>query len=189
MLRRIVFNLWYFRRPPWDSGVSPPELIEFMDDNPPGRALDLGCGTGTNVVALARRGWDATGVDYIPRAISLAKRKAKQAKVNVILMTGDVTRLSGVDGPFDLILDMGCFHGLSRDGRSGYLKSVSRLLAPRGTWMLYARRVDETSPSFGLTEDDIAELTRQFRLQRREDSLDARGRASSWFWFKSAAAN
>jgi ubiquinone/menaquinone biosynthesis C-methylase UbiE len=186
MLRRIVFNLWYFRRPPWDSGISPPELIKFMDDNPPGRALDLGCGTGTNVITLALNGWQVTGVDFVPRAIHLARRKAKQAKVNVNLIVGDVTRLSGVDGPFDLILDMGCFHGLSRDLRPAYLKSVSRLLAPRGTWMLYARRADETSPTFGLTEDDIAELARQFHLQRREDSLDPRGRASSWFWFQRA---
>ncbi len=186
MLRRILFSLWYIRRPPWDSGISPPELIEFINDHPPGRALDLGCGTGTNVITLAGRGWDVTGVDFVPRAIHLAKRKAKRAKVNVKLMVGDVTRLSGVDGPFDLILDMGCFHGLARDGRSGYLKSVSRLLAPRGTWMLYAHRADESSPSFGLTEDDITELTRQFKLQRREDGVDPRRRASSWFWFQRA---
>ncbi len=36
---------------PWDSGVPPPELVSVVEGPgalPPGRALDLGCGTGTN---------------------------------------------------------------------------------------------------------------------------------------------
>ncbi len=56
---------------PWDSGISPPELvatIEGANALTPGKALDLGCGTGTNSVYLARHGWAATGVDFVPRA-------------------------------------------------------------------------------------------------------------------------
>ena len=29
-LRRTLFNLWYYRKPPWDTGVSPPELMQFI---------------------------------------------------------------------------------------------------------------------------------------------------------------
>src|SRR4030088_2327032 len=62
-MRRLWFGLWYWlpRRPPWDTGVTPPELERFMGSHPPGRALDLGCGTGTNVVYLTRHGWTAGG--------------------------------------------------------------------------------------------------------------------------------
>ena len=32
---------------PWDSGITPPEIHEVLKELPPGKALDLGCGTGT----------------------------------------------------------------------------------------------------------------------------------------------
>ena len=70
---------------PWDSGVPPPELIavvEGKDRLTPGKALDLGCGTGTNSVYLAEHGWDVTGVDFVPRAIRAARQKAAAAGVS-----------------------------------------------------------------------------------------------------------
>ena len=52
-MRRLLFSIWYWlRRPPWDTGVTPPELVRFVSAHSPGRALDLGCGTGTNVVVV-----------------------------------------------------------------------------------------------------------------------------------------
>jgi hypothetical protein len=30
LLRRLIFNLRYFSKAPWDSGISPPELLEFI---------------------------------------------------------------------------------------------------------------------------------------------------------------
>ena len=50
MLQRLFFNLWYYFNPPWDTGITPPEVVEAIDGPEalrPGRALDLGCGTGT----------------------------------------------------------------------------------------------------------------------------------------------
>jgi methylase of polypeptide subunit release factors len=64
IFRKLFFNLWYFRDPPWDTGISPPELIDFINSNPPGKALDIGCGTGTNAIRLAKEGWRVTGVDF-----------------------------------------------------------------------------------------------------------------------------
>src|SRR5205823_13908793 len=109
---RAFFRLSYlvgFK--PWDSGLPPPELVDFVEGEhrlPPGRALDLGCGTGTNVVYLARNGWEATGVDFVGRAIAHARRKASSAGVTARLLVGDVTRLGelGVDGGHRLLLDL-----------------------------------------------------------------------------------
>jgi predicted TPR repeat methyltransferase len=59
---------------PWDTGVVPPELVALVegpDALRPGRALDLGCGTGTHVVYLEHRGWLTTGVDLAGQLTSL----------------------------------------------------------------------------------------------------------------------
>ena len=47
-LRRLKFNLSYFGKAPWDSGISPPELYDFIATHPAARAIDIGCGSGTN---------------------------------------------------------------------------------------------------------------------------------------------
>src|ERR1700751_4077162 len=46
---------------------------------PLGRALDLGCGRGLYTPELARRGWEAMGMDYVPPAIEAAQAKSRGA--------------------------------------------------------------------------------------------------------------
>jgi cyclopropane fatty-acyl-phospholipid synthase-like methyltransferase len=185
-LRRLAFEIWYiFRRPPWDSGISPPELLEFIQHTPAGRALDLGCGTGTNAITLAERGWQVFGIDFSGTAIRRARRKARTANLAIQFFVDDVTHFSAVDGPFDLILDIGCFHALPADARAAYLDTISCLLAPGGTWLLYAmRRSAEVESTFGLTEADIAGISSRLCLARRENGSDPTERPSSWFWFQ-----
>src|SRR5437867_11299153 len=100
------------RRPPWDTGITPPEVERFVASHAPGRAIDLGCGTGTNAVYLARHDWTAVGVDFAGRAIAKARRRARDAGVvsRCTFYVGDVTRLDYLTGPFDLALDIGCLH-------------------------------------------------------------------------------
>ena len=174
----------YLRRPPWDSGITPPELYEFIASHPAGRALDLGCGTGTNVISLAQNGWQVTGVDFIPKAIRIAKRKAKQARVNADLRVGDVTDLIGVKGPFDLALDIGCFHGV--ENRAAYLDELDRLLAPGGHWLLYGFFKPASHLSGpGLAEADLDLIhARGFSLLSRTNGFDKKQRPSAWFLFR-----
>ena len=40
---------------PWDSGITPPEILELLDILPAGCALDLGCGSGTVIRDLLRQ--------------------------------------------------------------------------------------------------------------------------------------
>jgi SAM-dependent methyltransferase len=189
MLRRLNFSLWYlFGKPPWDSGISPPELLEFIAHHPPGRAIDLGCGTGTNMITLVKRGWQVTGIDFAPRAIGLAKRKMKRAGVQARVSVGDVTRLDGIDGPFELALDLGCFHGLP--DRSLYLKQLNRVLAPGGYWLLYGMlnsEVESTRP--GITPSDLDLIhAHDLHLVNRKDGWDKRGRPSAWFLYQRPSA-
>ena len=90
---RLMYRLGFT---PWDSGVPPPELIEVIEGArrlPAGRALDIGCGTGTTTVYMASKGWQVTGVDFVPRAIRAAGAKAAAARLPVAFLVGDVTRL------------------------------------------------------------------------------------------------
>jgi SAM-dependent methyltransferase len=185
LLRRLFFEYMYFRQPPWDTGISPPELFEFIQNHKPGRAIDIGCGTGTNVIALAKAGWQATGVDFAPRAIKLAKQKIRRVGIQAELSVNDGTSLDGITGPFDLALDLGCFHGLSKAGRMKYLDQLDRILAPNGFWLLYAFLSPGTPRSgHGLAEAEIDLISARFTLRSRRDGLDKRERSSAWLLFQ-----
>jgi SAM-dependent methyltransferase len=120
---------------PWDTGVAPPELVALVegpDALRPGRALDLGCGTGAHAVYLARNGWQTTGVDLVGHAISTARRRAVAAGVDPTLIEGDVTRLThlGIGDGYDLIFDFGCYHSLYPMAmRDAYARNVTEVAA------------------------------------------------------------
>lgn len=183
--RRLLFSYWYFGQPPWDTGISPPELLEFIETHPAGQAIDIGCGTGTNVLTLARTGWQVTGVDFAPPAISVAKRKLKKAHVNANVQVNDATKLGGISGPFDLAFDLGCFHTIPRHLRTNYLDQLDRVLAPGGFWLMYgflATGGDQAQP--GIAEAEINRIASRFALCSRRDGFDSRQRTSAWFLFQ-----
>ena len=186
VLRRLQFHFWYYRQPPWDTGISPPELLEFIESHAPGRAIDLGCGTGTNVMTLARSGWQVTGVDFAPRAITLARRKLSKAGIQADLQVNDVTRLDGIDGPYDLAFDLGCFHGISDSIRARYLEQLDRILAPGGFWLIYgALKSDADGESSGLTEAELNNISIRLACLSRQEGIDShRGWSSAWFLFQ-----
>jgi cyclopropane fatty-acyl-phospholipid synthase-like methyltransferase len=186
MFRRLIFNLWYHRKPPWDSGISPPELLDFIRTHPTGRAVDLGCGTGTNVITLACSGWQVTGVDFSPKAIRLAKQKLRSKNIQADIHVGDVTRLWDISDSYDLALDIGCFHSLTQRGKRDYLNQLDGILAPGGFWLLYSFLTStmhqQVSP--GIAEDEISIISSQLTLISRQDGFDKRERPSAWFLFK-----
>ena len=185
LFRRLLFQYWYFSQPPWDTGISPPELLEFMEYHTPGRAIDIGCGTGTNVITLTKAGWQVTGVDFAPRAIKLAQQKIKSAGIQAKLSVNDATKLSGIIGPFDFALDLGCFHGISKDGQHKYLKQLDRILAPNGFWLMYGfLNSGANQSSTGLDEADLSLISSQLTLISRRDGYDKRERTSAWFLYQ-----
>jgi ubiquinone/menaquinone biosynthesis C-methylase UbiE len=177
---RLLFNFWYFRNPPWDSGITPPELFEFIQSHPAGRAIDIGCGTGTNVITLAKTGWQVTGFDFASRAIQIAKRKAKKANIHANLFTDDATRMKNVTGQFDLALDLGCFHSIKN--KADYLKQLDRILAPNGFWLMYGFYAP-TAP--GISDSELDMISAQgLTLLSRRNGFDKRERSSAWFLYQ-----
>jgi SAM-dependent methyltransferase len=127
---------------PWDSGVPPPELVAAVEGDghlAPGKALDLGCGTGTNSIYMQQHGWEATGVDFVPRAVSAARRKAAAAGVSPRFIVGDVTRLGDLDigAGYSLLLDLGCFHSIPDERRDAYVTGATAAAASGATMLLF----------------------------------------------------
>lgn len=194
-LNRWFFTLMYWRgRPPWDSGVTPPELVRVVEGTgaehrQPGRALDLGCGTGTNSLYLARHGWDVTGVDFAAPAIARARQKRAQMGTlsgTVRFLRGDVTRLDALDvrGPYDLVVDLGCLHGIAPDGQERYAAQVTQLTRPGALLMVYALAPTQLGRrAVGITQEGMRTLFAPgWSVERVEPGQNPNGRASAWYW-------
>ncbi|SDH22402.1 Methyltransferase domain-containing protein [Rhodococcus triatomae] len=105
----------------------------------PGRALDIGCGRGYHAVELARRGWDVTAIDVVERALEQGRRRAHGADVEIDFRRVDITDPGdALDGGYTLLLDVGCYHGLSHEERTAYVESVGRLAAPGASLLMFA---------------------------------------------------
>jgi SAM-dependent methyltransferase len=159
--RRFAYR-WMYRtgRTPWDTGITPPEVVDLIEGPAalaPGRALDLGCGTGTNVRYLAEHGWDATGVDAESLALDVAREKVGGLTGARVLL-GDVTRLGSLDleGPFDLILDIGCFHSVERSRRDGYVEGVAARTRTGATLFVFAFGPHGVVPPVGVSSAEMA---------------------------------
>jgi SAM-dependent methyltransferase len=183
LLRWLRFNLWYFHRPPWDTGVTPPELESFSRAHPAGKAIDLGCGTGTNLAYLARCGWQVVGVDFALRAVEIARRRLVWEQLRGEVRLGDVAKIESLGSGYDLVLDIGCLHGLSEAARRAYLSGLPGLLANGGTYLLYAHLQSPSPAREGLAEEEVRCLGQHLRQVTRQDSLDRFGRPAVWLEF------
>lgn len=122
---------------PWDSGSPDPHLVEFVRRHRlvSGKALDVGCGTGTNCLWLAEQGFDVLGIDIAPTAIQQAESKAGGGAA-VRFACLDFLKQDVPDGPFDLIFDRGCFHVFDDAVDRGlFAERVARAMAPAGQWV------------------------------------------------------
>ena len=192
--RKILFGLAYLTsKTPWDTGVTPPEVIRLAQsgDLTPGRAVDLGCGTGLNAIYLVRHGWEVTGVDGASTAIQRARRRVEHEAAalsqQVRFVVGDVTDWRWADARFDLALDIGCLHGLAVVEQQRYAAQLSRYTAPGAHFLLYARgaqRLDGQAAAFGLDQTQIEPLLAPaWRLVWAQHGQEG-PHASAWYLFR-----
>jgi SAM-dependent methyltransferase len=154
---------------PWDTGQPSRELQRVLRERPiqPCRALELGCGTGTNSVWLAHQGFDVTGLDIAPLAVEHAQALARAAGVAVRFLVADVLAPPDLGEPFAFFFDRGCYHAVRRANPSAYAPAVARLLAPGAPGLVLAgnaREPHQPGPPVVTEEQLRAELGLSFRI-------------------------
>jgi SAM-dependent methyltransferase len=140
-LKARAWNRMYRGTPSWELGQPDPVLVRALDDRlvqGPGRALDVGCGTGDNAIELAARGFEVTAIDIADRPLAIAREKAAAAGVAVDFRLADVTRVGQLGGAFDLIVDRGLLMSLFGErARAAYASTLLRLTAEGGSHYQY----------------------------------------------------
>ncbi len=135
-LHRIYQKAKIVEELPWYTSEHPRLLLNVINSrNRPGRALDIGCGVGTYAILLAQQGHKVTGVDFVNKAISIAKERADQANVKVEFIEADILQWQPA-GRYDLILDMGCLHGITGKRRNEYRERLLKWLDDGGDYIL-----------------------------------------------------
>jgi ubiquinone/menaquinone biosynthesis C-methylase UbiE len=163
-LFRMLYRLGFT---PWDGHPLSQRLRDVVEGSRqtpalnPGRALDIGCGTGDSSIYLAQHGWRVIGVDYVSKPLAKARAKAEANRVSVDFVEADVTRLSatGIGAGFDLVVDNGCLHGMSGEDRDAYVREVTAAAAPEARLLIVAFT---PGSSFGMPGIEPAEVERRF---------------------------
>lgn len=152
MVGALAYNWAYRYWAPWDKVGLRKDLVDLLasgrvDPDRFPRVVDLGCGTGANVVHLAALGYDAVGVDFSEVAIRKARERAADSDVTAEFVIGDLTAASidGVEGRFDLILDFGTLDDLRGEDRRAMARTITRLSRPGSLFLEYC--------FYGVTEE------------------------------------
>ena len=114
------------------------ELIQGARLAPGQRVLDIGCGTGSLTVALARDLAEArvVGLDPDPKALARAARKAARAGVAIRFDEGFSDALPYRDASFDRVFSSFMLHHLKPGEKERTLLECRRVLAPGGLLLL-----------------------------------------------------
>jgi SAM-dependent methyltransferase len=159
MLPAMGFE-WAYQNgtPPWEIGRAQPAIVRLAEQGViSGSVLDLGCGTGDNVLHLASLGLDVTGIDASPTAIERATAKAAERGIDAGFVLGDALDLAAIRRVFDVVIDCGLFHTFSDADRVRYAGGLRDIVRPGGRYFLlcFSDRQPGTSGPRRVTQAEI----------------------------------
>ena len=178
---------------PWDTGRPSSELTRVVAEEriQPCRAIDLGCGTGTNAVWLAQQRFDVTGIDLSSLAVDRARARAADAGVRVRFLTADVLHPPALGVPFSFFFDRGCYHVVRRTNLDAYLHTLEEATQPDAVGLILAgnaREPQDPGPPVVHEQEMRSELGRLFDIvwlrEFRFDQVEGSGlRFLGWSCF------
>jgi methyl halide transferase len=164
---------------PWDTGSPAAELVEYFTGLAvqPKRALEIGCGTGTNALWMAEQGVSVVATDVSPAAIEAAKEKCTKAGVTVDFRVSDIVEQPPMSGMiFNFVFDRGVYHVMAPEHREIFIDRVASALDDDGYWLCLAGSADEKrlpeepGPPQLKASDLIDNAERKFELHKLERS-------------------
>ncbi|HEV3361469.1 MAG TPA: class I SAM-dependent methyltransferase [Pseudonocardiaceae bacterium] len=160
---------------PWRLDGPQPIVIELADTGQiTGPVLECGCGLGDNALFLAERGHQVTAIDAAPTVIEQDRAKASERGFAVDFRVADATRLDGITGGFNTVLDSAMMHCLTDEQRRDYLAAAHRVTEPgaRLHALCFTDGVGGTFQLPGHTDEaslrrDLGEHWRVERMEKR----------------------
>jgi SAM-dependent methyltransferase len=121
--------------PPSRATERPPNahLRAEVADLPPGRALDAGCGHGSDALWLAAQGWQVTGVDFSTTALAHAQAAAESTGAEIEWVEGDLATWAPQPGHFDLVV---CLYVHVAGSVEEMVRRMAAGVAPGGTLLM-----------------------------------------------------
>ncbi len=120
---------------PWDFVITFYFQYRSLFDAAP-RVLEVGCGTGSNIRALALEGASVTGVDGSVTAIAEAKKRFEQAGVNGDLVAKDFTQISYPPDSFDMAIDRGALYCCAREDARKAVQLIADSMVKGGVFFM-----------------------------------------------------
>lgn len=139
---------------PWDRGAPGPHLAPWLDSGmltAGSRVAVPGCGSGHDVLALAKAGLDVTAIDYAPGAVALTRQRLEAAGARAVLVQADVLAWQP-EAPFDAVYEQTCWCALHPDHWGAYAAQLHRWLRPGGRLLLLAMQCLRPGASEGRIE-------------------------------------
>jgi SAM-dependent methyltransferase len=146
---------------PWDHGTPDVNLIDIVNEKliPKCKALDIGCGTGDNVIWLAQQHFMVTGCDISKTAINKAREKTSKSDLNCSFIVADFLNDRIPGSPFGFVFDRGCLHSVDTEKeRRRFAENVASHLEEGGLWLTLAGNADEPVREVGppkLTAEEL----------------------------------
>ncbi len=166
------FEQAYQGQAPWDTGRPQPAIVKLAEAGQiRGNVLDVGCGTGENLLYLAARGHEAWGLDFVPVAIERAKAKAAQRGIEAHFIVANALELKKLGRQFDTVIDCGLFHTFADEERPTFVKGLAEVLGPGG--LLHILCFSDQEPGTGgprrISQEEIRDALHDgWKVQRIE---------------------
>ncbi len=138
---------------PWDFGTIPEGLRNFLvQEKERGRVLIPGCGSGYEVEAFCRAGWDVLGVDFSEAAVTRARKLLGQYSSCVI--QANFFDPAVISNSYDVIYECTFLCALPPQRWQSCVQRILELLRPSGRWLgffFYGQEAD--SPPYPLSPE------------------------------------
>jgi 2-polyprenyl-3-methyl-5-hydroxy-6-metoxy-1,4-benzoquinol methylase len=131
---------------PWETNRPDSHIIQLVKEQTltPCTLLEIGCGTGSNAIWLASKGFKVTAIDISATAINRAQLRMAESGVQCEFQEADFINTQISDLPFQWVFDRGCFHCCATVAeRKQFAANVARHLTDDGLWLSLIGSADD----------------------------------------------